>query len=513
MVLIGLWLPAQACLVNETCFSDRDCIAPKRCSAGTCAYQCSKDSDCGKGFVCKSHRCVPDSSNDDLECPQDMVKVENAFCIDTYEASRPDATATDPGSDGSKAVSRKGAIPWRVGDNATAQAACAAAGKRLCTPSEWEAACRGAKGTEYAYGDVYEPKTCNGTDTFGNDFHLSPTGTFPKCTNSYGVYDMNGNIWEHVLGGSGKTVRGGAYNCGDSAAFHKCSYIPQRWTPSALGFRCCLSKTAPEVTAPDGGLEGPPTPEPVGDASVPEPTFERLQDAGPGETRPERVVEADGGPSLDGRPPVQPCPKEMALIEGRFCMDLYEASRPDATDTDEGTDSSKATSRVKVLPWQVPDNKTAAGACAAAGKRLCKPDEWKTGCQSGKKTVYCYGDKYEPKTCNGIDAFGTDKFHLEPTGSMPNCKNSWGVYDLNGNVWEHVAGGDSTTVRGGAYNCGDSETFHKCDYIPGWSPSALGFRCCKDRVGAGPGERATSDGKSGDGAGVGDGGGSGDAGP
>jgi len=33
--------------------------------------------------------------------------------------------------------------------------------------------------------------------------------------------------------------------------------------------------------------------------------------------------------------------------------------------------------------------------------------------------------------------------------------------------------------RGGAFNCGDSETLHRCDYDADWGLTARGFRCCK----------------------------------
>jgi len=174
-----------------------------------------------------------------------------------------------------------------------------------------------------------------------------------------------------------------------------------------------------------------------------------------------------------------PCQVKVA---NRFCIDKWEASRPDATATTEGTAGGQAGCVKGVFPWQVSSNNEAHKACEAAGKRLCTPAEWQTACQGPGQTVYSYGDTYNPKTCNGIDTFGYSNFHLTPTGSFPNCVNSWGVFDMNGNLWEHVAQGDTTTVRGGAFNCGDSLTLHRCDYIPGWTPSALGFRCCSDGV-------------------------------
>ena len=198
-----------------------------------------------------------------------------------------------------------------------------------------------------------------------------------------------------------------------------------------------------------------------------------FQDASSGEeTGGSDVAEADTTPG---------CPPLMAAVGG-FCIDIYEASRSDATATSAGSDSSQAYNVAHVLPWQVGSNDEAALACEAAGKRLCSPAEWQLACEGPDQTVYAYGAIYNPSTCNGIDAFGGYDFHLAPTGSFPGCINAWGVFDMNGNIWEHVAGGTDMTVRGGAYNCSDSATFHRCDYVPAtWSPSAKGFRCCADR--------------------------------
>jgi hypothetical protein len=174
------------------------------------------------------------------------------------------------------------------------------------------------------------------------------------------------------------------------------------------------------------------------------------------------------------------CPPFMAAI-GNFCIDLYEASRVDATATSAGRDGSRACVVAGVLPWLVGDNAEAALGCEAAGKRLCSPVEWQLACEGPDQTTYAYGDRYNATTCNGIDAFANYNFHLTPTGSFSGCTNAWGVFDMNGNAWEHVAGGTDLTVRGGAYNCSDSVTYHRCDYVPTtWNPSAKGFRCCTD---------------------------------
>jgi len=220
-------VPAAGCVVSERCFSNKDC---------------PQNQICDEQGRCTARPALPDGATP-IRCPlTNMVKVAEAFCIDLYEASRIDATETSAGQVETVALSRKGVLPWQVESNAAAEAACNAAGKRLCTAAEWLVACQGPDGTVYSYGDTYEETTCNGIDTFGDptlwEFKLMPTGSFPGCTNEWGVYDINGNLWEHVAGGSDKTVRGGAFNCGDSKTLHRCDYIPG-WVPSARGFRCC----------------------------------------------------------------------------------------------------------------------------------------------------------------------------------------------------------------------------------------------------------------------------------
>jgi formylglycine-generating enzyme len=241
LLLVMLMTGAPGCL-EQRCYEEADCSAPKICgSLGLCIFECVRKSDCPTGFLCRDHVCVPNPTGP-ITCPENMVAVEDTFCIDSYEASRPDATAENVGIDNTVAVSAAGVLPWQVASNSAAEEACQAAGKRLCDPEEWQLACSGPDGWVYAYGNQYEPETCNGIDAFGRDnYHLMPTGSFQQCTNEWGAYDLNGNLWEHVANGSDQTVRGGAFNCGDSARFHRCDYVPGSWAPVARGFRCCLS--------------------------------------------------------------------------------------------------------------------------------------------------------------------------------------------------------------------------------------------------------------------------------
>lgn len=196
-------------------------------------------------------------------CPRGMALVDG-FCIDRWEAALADASPFSEPTSGT-AVTAPGVVPQGYISADVAAAACAAAGKRLCTSDEWVRACRGPRDTTYPYGDAYRAGACNEGRTthpvvelFGNaaDWSatqmndprlnqlpnsLDATGTNPACLSGEGVYDLHGNLHEWVADADG-TFRGGFYvdavingeGCTYRTTAHGRSYHDY-----STGFRCC----------------------------------------------------------------------------------------------------------------------------------------------------------------------------------------------------------------------------------------------------------------------------------
>ncbi len=181
------------------------------------------------------------------------------YYIDTYEASRPDATATSGGVVQARSCSNAGVLPWSNVNFATAQAACAAAGKVLCTASQWQTACEGTANTTYPYGMSFAADACN-TEPFdgvaggADDDVLLATGAIAACVAEAGAHDLSGNLkeWTNEITGTTSNgtniavLRGGAYDT--PAVGATCDFRTSRAAVNVLeatnGFRCCRA-TAP----------------------------------------------------------------------------------------------------------------------------------------------------------------------------------------------------------------------------------------------------------------------------
>ncbi len=193
-------------------------------------------------------------------CPFGTVLIRGAdniqpFCMDRYEASRPDATPTEAGADGTRAVSRAGVVPWTNVSLTDARDACRGAGgrtnasKRLCTLREIQFSCGGVNMARYPYGLEYNATICNGSGAgLGAPAPTGPTAEegdmdFAACTAERGdavIYDLSGNVAEFVLDNNQGKVYGGSYASGEGELTCQSAVDGQTPQPS-IGFRCCFT--------------------------------------------------------------------------------------------------------------------------------------------------------------------------------------------------------------------------------------------------------------------------------
>ncbi|MDH5493039.1 MAG: MopE-related protein, partial [Myxococcales bacterium] len=207
----------------------------------------------------------------------DTVLVDRAgggtMLIMAHEASRPDATATDPGDPATAvfACSRPNVMPWTNVNWSQARDACCAmnesgacpsgaeVGWRLCPAAEWQSACEGPAGScDYSYQSSCassQPLVCNGKEVdcdpvaAGDQDCVAATGAYASCNTDWAgagrVYDLSGNVkeWTATSAGPGVyQIRGGAYTnieAGRACAFDF-AVADQSFAYPNTGFRCCM---------------------------------------------------------------------------------------------------------------------------------------------------------------------------------------------------------------------------------------------------------------------------------
>ena len=206
-------------------------------------------------------------------CPPGMTPVDT-FCVDRWEAALVEDAAggtvgfspyRTPIDEPVRAVSAPGLVPQGYVSATIAGDACAAAGKRLCSNTEWQRACQGAAATTYPYGDVRQPGVCNDARAchpavqyfesadpvvFTMLDHpcldqlpggLDATGANPGCVSADGAFDLMGNLHEWTDDPAG-TMRGGFF-VDTTLNGNGCLYVTTAhdvaYADYSTGFRCC----------------------------------------------------------------------------------------------------------------------------------------------------------------------------------------------------------------------------------------------------------------------------------
>jgi formylglycine-generating enzyme required for sulfatase activity len=383
----------------------------------------------------------------------------------------------------------------------------AANGYRLPTEAEWEYACRAGTTTPFNTGNNITTSQANydGNSPYAGN----PTGTYRGTTtavgsfspNSWGLYDMHGNLWEWCWDWYGSYVSGsqtdpegavsGAYRVkrGGSWGYDgqflrsadRLNYGPSVGF-SGLGFR--LVRSAPS-----------PTPD---------------------------MVRISGGTFTMGSPDTEPDsynderPQHSVTVSG-FFMGIYEVTQGEyravmgnnpsyftgdnlPVETVSWYDAiaycNALSRREGLTPAYTRSGDTVTWNRGANGYRLPTEAEWEYACRAGTTTPYYTGSSVDNAGWYRDNSEGT----THPVGQKQ--ANAWGLYDMHGNVWEWcwdwygsyangpqtdpqgaLAGADRV-LRGGSWIIFGQylRSADRFNYYPSRGDGYLGFRLVRSDV-------------------------------
>jgi formylglycine-generating enzyme required for sulfatase activity len=444
------------------------------------------------------------------EGPQTTVTISQGFWMGKYEVTQAeylDVVGTNPSVFRGDANRPVELVSWMDATNyctrLTARERLAGrlpAGHvyRLPTEAEWEYACRAGTTMRFHYGSDlrsgmanfdgrYEYPPCGGSSYFCEN----PNGTVLGRTtavgsyrpNAWGLYDLHGNLSEWCWDwfgpypggsvtdpagpatGSSRMLRGGdlycwAYSCRSAS---RASNSPNTATTNT-GFRVVLAQPVLQVPA--------------------------------------NMVFIQAGTFTMGSPQTEPArdidegPQTAVTISRGFWIGRYEVTQAEYLDV-MGNNPSFFTGDlnwpVERVSWtdatdycaQLSARERLAGRLPVGYEyRLPTEAEWEYTCRAGTTTAFHYGNElrsgmsnfdgqYEYPSCGGEPyyCYNPSGIYLERTTVVGSyAPNTWGLYDMHGNVWEWCldwygpysggsvtdpagpASGSARVFRGGGWN-------------------------------------------------------------
>ena len=277
MRYLGSW---TACFLAFACFvscgrTPPPAAADTKKPSAPVAKQDARQAPAAKASTeTKKAAAAPAKKKEEPEhCPPEMVYVEGDYCTDASNDAKPDEHGNTPGA-GAKdieAIERQCLNEWYAEQNKKrvceefapgakctgktvpkrfcidryewpnvkgqrpevmnrfhqAEVKCAAAGKRLCTESEWTFACEGPDMKPFPYGDKRDVTKCHGDEEWDGPnmskvadrdqkelqrlYKAKRSGEL-ACVSDFGVHDMPGNADEIVASETNESGWRGKYD-------------------------------------------------------------------------------------------------------------------------------------------------------------------------------------------------------------------------------------------------------------------------------------------------------------
>ena len=349
-------------------------------------------------------------------------------------------------------------------------------GYRLPTEAEWEYACRAGTTTAYSFGSTIKKNDANFSD--GTSGAIKPVGSYKA--NPYGIYDMHGNVYEwcedwfapYAEGlvtnpkgpavGEFRVLRGGSFSSNDENSLRCANRFfnapVNRFT--GVGFRLVRNIVSETVNVP-AKIKPDPAPvirtkevllvAPFNESKAKEmqkelakslqKEVEEKEDLGKG-IKLDLILIPDGkfkmgSPSSEkGRSSIET--QHEVIITKPFYIGKYEVTQ-EQWESVMGSNPSIKTKGTKLpvtdISWEdCQEFIKKLNNNTAGGYRLPTEAEWEFACRAGTTTAYSFGETITQSEANYKDLTTGKPVVVKAVGAYK--PNSFGLYDMHGNVWE-----------------------------------------------------------------------------
>ena len=379
------------------------------------------------------------------------------------------------------------------------------------TEAEWEYACRAGTTTTYSWGGVITPKDSNYSDSkIGKPV---PVGSYNP--NGFGLDDMHGNIWEWCedwygeypkgsvtdpkgpAEGPGRVLRGGPY-VGGSASVRSAERTSNSPNFGNLhrGFRLAktmVSEVAIASTVPESKtIEVKPAKGILLNLPFTEAKAKTAQKEFAKNLQKEVEEKENLGKGVELDMVLIPAGRFMVVKAGKkneitlpkpFYIGKYEVTQEqwEAVMGNNPSESKGEKLPVTNVSWNDCQEfiKKLNASTTNGGYKLPSEGEWEFACRAGTTTTYSFGDSITKIDANYGDGSGG---RTKPVGSYK--PNSFGLYDMHGNVFERcedILFGEVRVIRGGCFfaNAGNAPSSYRVGNKPDVRGNSTGFRLAR----------------------------------